>query len=233
MLDLTDIDVFYGPAQALFGISFSVDRGEVAALLGRNGAGKSTTLKAIIGLTPPAAGTIAFDGQQRQNLEPYVLARAGIGYVPEGRRIFTGLTVEENLEVGRRRPSGAQAQWTVERIYSLFPALAELRQRRGGHLSGGEQQMLTIARTLMGNPRLLLLDEPVTGLAPKVADDLAGAVQALSKVGLTILLSEQSLTFAAAVADRALVLETGRLRWQGAMADFAADAEAQQTFLGI
>jgi branched-chain amino acid transport system ATP-binding protein len=162
-----------------------------------------------------------------------VLARAGIGYVPEGRRIFTGLTVAENLEVGRRRSSDAAAVWTTERVYALFPALAELRHRRGGQLSGGEQQMLTIARTLMGNPRLLLLDEPVTGLAPKIANDLAAAVRALRDHGLTILVSEQSLAFAAAVADFALVLETGRLRWQGAMADFVADAAAQQALLGI
>lgn len=233
MLDLIDVDVFYGPAQALFGIGFSVGRGEAAALLGRNGAGKSTTLKAIIGLTPPAAGVIVFNGQRRNGLEPHVLARAGIGYVPEGRRIFTGLTVAENLEVGRRRSSDAAAVWTTDRVYALFPALAELRHRRGGQLSGGEQQMLTIARTLMGNPRLLLLDEPVTGLAPKIADDLAAAVRALRDHGLTILVSEQSLAFAAAVADFALVLETGRLRWQGAMADFVADAAAQQALLGI
>ena len=233
MLRLDGVDVFYGPAQALFGISFDIAAGEVAALLGRNGAGKSTTLKAIIGLTPPAAGTITFAGEAIAGTPPHRLARRGLGYVPEDRRIFTGLTVAENLEAGRRPPRPGADAWTPDRVFALFPPLRDLRRRPGGQLSGGEQQMLTIARTLMGNPSLLLLDEPATGLAPRIVDDLVAVVRTLKAEGLTVLLSEQSLSFAAAVADRALILETGHLRRDVPMTAFAADTDAQHAFLGV
>ena len=233
MLALSELDAFYGRAQALFGVGFEVAAGQASALLGRNGAGKSTTLKTIMGLISPTAGSIELNGETVAGLSPPAMVRRGVGYVPEDRRIFTRLTVEENLWVGQRPPRGDLPNWSVDRVFALFPALGALQRRSGGQLSGGEQQMLCIARTLMGNPALLLLDEPATGLAPKVAEDLAAAVRELRAEGLTILLSEQSLPFAAAVAETVLVLETGHLRWQGAMSDFLADPDAQHAYLGV
>ncbi|MCW5700771.1 MAG: ABC transporter ATP-binding protein [Rhodospirillales bacterium] len=217
MLSVSGLETFYGPAQALFDVGFDVPRGRVVALLGRNGAGKSTTLKSIMGLVSPARGRIVFAGQDVVGLRPHQLYRLGLGYVPEERRIFTGLTVEENLTVGQQPPRPELPPWTAEKLYALFPNLTDVRRRLGGQISGGEQQMLTIARTLMGNPLVLLLDEPSTGLAPRITAQLAQAILDLRESGLTVLLSEQNLRFAAAIADHAVILETGRVRWSGAM----------------
>jgi branched-chain amino acid transport system ATP-binding protein len=209
MLEVHDLSAGYGRAQVLFDITLQAGRGEVVALLGRNGAGKSTTLKAIMGLIPPLSGEVLFDGHKLSGLEPYEIARLGLGYVPEDRRIFTDLTVSENLEAARQPPRGAIPPWTPERLFTLFPALEALRERRGARMSGGEQQMLCIARTLAGNPTALLLDEPSEGLAPVVVDQVAGAIVELKRAGVTILLAEQSRHFAGRVADRSYVLEKG------------------------
>lgn len=230
-LTVDGLDVRYGRAQALFGVSFAVKPGEVLALLGRNGAGKSTVLKSVIGLLPPAAGAIAVFGASVAGLPPHRVALAGVGYVPEERRVFRGLTVAENLAVAARGPAGGMAAWTAERVFALFPALVPLAGRRAGLLSGGEQQMLTIGRTLMTNPRLLLLDEPSEGLAPVVVDAIAGTVLHLKAAGMTVLLSEQNLAFARRVADRAAVIERGRIRHVGAMAEVAGDATLRAAYL--
>jgi branched-chain amino acid transport system ATP-binding protein len=224
MLNVEGLHTFYGRAHILQGIDLSVRAGEVLVLLGRNGAGKSTTLKSLIGLVRPARGRIEFAGQSIAGWPPYRIAQAGMGYVPEERRIFTDLTVMENLETGRQAPRSGLAPWTPERLFELFPNLGAMRTRPGGRMSGGEQQMLTIARTLMGNPRLLLLDEPSEGLAPLIVEQMAGAVVALKAEGVTVLLAEQNLHFAARVADRAVMIETGRVVWSGAMADAARGA---------
>ena len=199
----------YGRARVLFDVDLDVGDGEVVALLGANGAGKSTTLKAIMGLVPPSSGAIVFDGRPLAGLQPYEIARLGLGYVPEDRRIFTDLTVSENLEVGRQRPRGAAPAWTEERLFALFPALAPLRERRGGRMSGGEQQMLCIARTLAGNPSAVLLDEPSEGLAPLVVEQVARAILEMKRAGLAVLLAEQSRQFIGRVADRGYLLEKG------------------------
>ncbi len=233
MLSITGLDVFYGRAQALFQIGFDVSGGQIAALLGRNGAGKSTTLKSIMGLVPSAAGQIVLNGRDVAGLRPHTLCAQGLGYVPEDRRIFGGLTVLENLAVGRRPPRRHAPEWTVDKVFHLFPHLAELRHRRGGQISGGEQQMLTIARALMGNPLMLLLDEPSTGLAPRIIDHLAQAVLDLKATGLSVLLSEQNLRFAEAVADHAVVMETGHVRWHGPIADFLSDPAAARAYLHV
>ena len=208
-LEVRRLNAGYGRARVLFDVELDVARGEVVALLGRNGAGKSTTLKAIMGLVPPISGEIVFDGRPLQNLEPHEIARLGLGYVPEDRRIFTDLTVSENLEVGRQPPRGAAPAWTDERLFALFPALAPMRQRRGGRMSGGEQQMLCIARTLAGNPTTMLLDEPSEGLAPAIVEQVASAIIELKRAGVSVLLAEQSRHFAGRVADRAYLLEKG------------------------
>jgi branched-chain amino acid transport system ATP-binding protein len=230
-LTVAGLDAFYGRAQVLFGVSFEVAVGEVLVLLGRNGAGKSTTLKCVIGLVPVAAGTISVDGMPVTGLPPHEVARAGVGYVPEERRVFRALTVAENLAVAARPGGDGKADWDRERVFALFPALAPLAGRRAGLLSGGEQQMLTIGRTLMTNPRLLLLDEPSEGLAPVVVDQIVRTIAELKAAGLTVLLSEQNLAFAGRVADRAAVIERGRIRHVGAMAEFAADAALRAAYL--
>jgi branched-chain amino acid transport system ATP-binding protein len=233
MLSVTDLDVFYGRAQALFQVGFQVPGGQIVALLGRNGAGKSTTLKSIMGLVPPAAGQIVLNGREVGGLRPHALCAQGLGYVPEDRRIFRSLTVKENLTVGRRPPHRHGSQWTLDKVFALFPHLAALRDRRGGQISGGEQQMLTIARSLMGNPLMLLLDEPSTGLAPRITEHLARAVLDLKAAGLAVLLSEQNLRFAAAVADQAVVMETGHVRWRGSMAEFLSDPATARAYLHV
>jgi branched-chain amino acid transport system ATP-binding protein len=233
MLSVTGMDTFYGRAQVLFQVGLEVAGGQIAALLGRNGAGKSTVLKSIMGLVPPAAGQITFNGMDIGGLRPYTLCAHGLGYVPEDRRIFGGLTVLENLAVGQRPPRPHAPEWTVDKVFQLFPHLAALRHRRGGQISGGEQQMLTIARALMGNPLLLLLDEPSTGLAPRIIEHLAEAVLELKAAGLSVLLSEQNLRFAEAVADQAVVMETGHVRWHGPIADFLSDPAAARTYLHV
>jgi len=231
MLSVKGLDAFYGRAQVLFGLDLEVARGEAVALMGRNGAGKSTMLKCLIGLVPHTAGEMRLAGRDISRLDAFRIARLGLGYVPEERRIFTDLTVAENLETGRRPPRPGCPEWTAERLFEMFPNLADIRRRRAAHISGGEQQMLSIARTLMGNPAILLLDEPSEGLAPKVLEQIAATVAALKAHGLTILLAEQNLRFAGAIAERVAVIETGRLRWTGPMADFAADTEAQARYL--
>jgi branched-chain amino acid transport system ATP-binding protein len=231
LLQIEGLDVFYGQAHILFDLALAVTPGEVLALLGRNGAGKSTTLKSIIGLARPAAGSIRYAGARIEGLPPHAIARLGIGYVPEDRRIFSDLTVEENLDIGRQRRREGAPYWTPEALFRLFPNLGEMRRRRGGSMSGGEQQMLTIARTLMGNPSLLLLDEPSEGLAPKIVEDMAQTIRQLKREGLAVLLSEQNLRFAVHVADRAAIIEKGRIRYSGDMATLSADAAMQQTYL--
>jgi branched-chain amino acid transport system ATP-binding protein len=222
----------YGPAQVLFGVDLTLARGEVAALMGRNGAGKSTTLKALIGLLPPRGGRVRFAGQDITGWAPFRIARLGLGYVPEDRRIFSDLTVAENLEVGRRPARGGRDAWTPERLFAVFPNLATLRTRRASAISGGEQQMLTIARTLMGNPDAVLLDEPSEGLAPVIVEQMADAVLRMKREGIAVLLSEQNLDFAAAVADRAYVIEKGSIRFSGPMSALETD-EAAQAFLAV
>lgn len=231
LLEIASLNVFYGSAHVLFDIDLTLARGEVLALLGRNGAGKSTTLKAVIGLVPPASGRVRFDGMPVEKQPSYMLARLGIGYVPEERRIFSDLTVEENLEVGRQPRREGAPYWTPDALFRLFPNLAELRKRMGSRISGGEQQMLTIARTLMGNPLLLLLDEPSEGLAPKVVEGMAETIRRLKREGLTVLLSEQNLRFAAGVADRAAIIEKGRVCYTGLMSALLADEAVQQAYL--
>jgi branched-chain amino acid transport system ATP-binding protein len=233
MLSVRGLNAYYGRAHILADVALEVTTGEVGVLLGRNGAGKSTTLKSIIGLVRPAAGEIVFDGRRIDRLEAYAIAQAGLGYVPEDRRIFTELTVMENLEVGRQPARANAPVWTPERLFALFPNLAEMRDRPGGRMSGGEQQMLTIARTLMGNPSCLLLDEPSEGLAPVIVDQMAAAIRALKKEGLSVLLSEQNLHFAAEVSDRAYIIEKGRIRFGGTMAELAANAEVRAQYLAV
>jgi branched-chain amino acid transport system ATP-binding protein len=233
MLSVRGLHAYYGRAHILAEVALEVTTGEVVVLLGRNGAGKSTTLKSIIGLVRPAAGEIVFDGRRIDRLEAYAIAQAGLGYVPEDRRIFTELTVMENLEVGRQPVRANAPAWTPERLFALFPNLAEMRDRPGGRMSGGEQQMLTIARTLMGNPSCLLLDEPSEGLAPVIVDQMAAAIRALKQEGLSVLLSEQNLHFASEVSDRAYIIEKGRIRFAGTMAELAANADVRAQYLAV
>ena len=211
MLEARALSAGYGRARVLYDMSFEARAGEVVALLGRNGAGKSTTLKAMMGLVPSWSGEVRFDGQRIDRLAPHEIARLGLGYVPEDRRIFTDLSVAENLEVGRQPPRPAAPSWSEDRLYGLFPALGAMRERRGDRMSGGEQQMLAIARTLAGNPKAILLDEPSEGLAPLVVSAVIKAIEELKRAGMTILLAEQSLRFAERVADRVYKVEKGRL----------------------
>jgi branched-chain amino acid transport system ATP-binding protein len=231
LLSVSGLNTHYGRAHILRDVEFDIRRGEVMALLGRNGAGKSTTLKAIQGLVPVTQGQILFEGAPAQALPTYRISRLGIGYVPEDRRIFADLTVMENLEVGRRPPRPGAPQWTVQTLLGVFPNLAVRRDQLGGRLSGGEQQMLSIARTLMGNPSLLLLDEPSEGLAPLILEQMARAIKTMKAQGLTVLLSEQNLYFAAHLSDRAVVLEKGQVRYAGSMQELAADQTVQREYL--
>jgi branched-chain amino acid transport system ATP-binding protein len=232
LLDVHEIHTAYGLSRVLFGVSVQVSAGECVCLLGRNGVGKSTTMRSIIGLTPPQAGRVTWKGTDITGWAPYRVARAGIGFVPEDRRIFADLTVWENLDVAARARSRPN-QWTVERVFDLFPKLRELASRNGGYLSGGEQQMLTIARTLMGNPELLLLDEPSEGLAPLVVDHLQEQIALLKRDGLTILLAEQNVEFSLALADRVYVLEKGAIRFSGPAARLRDDEPLRHELLAI
>jgi branched-chain amino acid transport system ATP-binding protein len=211
MLEVKALSAGYGRARVLHEMSFEARAGEVVALVGRNGAGKSTTLKAMMGLLPISSGEIRFDERRVDGLESHEIARLGLGYVPEERRIFTDLTVEENLEVGRQPPRPASPAWNEATLFTLFPALGPLRERRGDRMSGGEQQMLAIARTLAGNPKAILLDEPSEGLAPLVVSAVVKAVEEMKRAGVTVVLAEQSLRFAERVADRIYRVEKGRL----------------------
>ena len=232
LLEVAGLEASYGHAQALAGISFTVASGEAVVLLGRNGAGKSTTLKAIMGLEVERRGHIVLDGRPIDQLATHRIAQAGIGYVPEDRRIFAGLTVAENLAVGRQAARAGHA-WSEPAIWELFPPLEAIRDRRAGHLSGGEQQMLAMARTLMGNPRLLLLDEPSEGLAPVILERIAEAVRTLRARGLGLVVSEQNLAFARGFADRVLILETGVVRFAGGLPALEADPGLVARYLAV
>jgi branched-chain amino acid transport system ATP-binding protein len=233
LLSVQGLNAWYGRAHILFDVALEVAPGEVVGLMGRNGAGKSTTLKAIMGLVAQRSGAVHFDGRSIEGLEPFEINRAGIGFVPEDRRIFTDLTVLENLEIGRRPARAGAPIWTVERLFTLFPNLREMPDRPGDRMSGGEQQMLTVARTLMGNPRLVLLDEPSEGVAPLIVEQMAAMIVELKKQGLSVLLSEQNVPFAAAVCDRAYVLEKGQVRFAGTMAELHADEAVRRQYLTV
>jgi len=237
LLGVRDVHTAYGLSRVLFGVSLEVAAGECVCLLGRNGVGKSTTMRSIMGLTPPQSGRITWKDTDITGWAPYRVAQAGIGFVPEDRRIFADLTVWENLDVASKRSHPASAShplhWTIERVFDLFPKLAELAHRNGGYLSGGEQQMLTIARTLMGNPSLLLLDEPSEGLAPLVVDHLREQIARLKREGLTILLAEQNTEFSLALADRVYVLEKGSIRFSGPAARLRDDTALRHELLAL
>jgi len=234
LLELSHVDTYYGDSHILFDLSLTVEEGEVVCLLGRNGAGKTTTIRTVIGLTPPHTGRIVLRGRDVAGLAPFRVARLGIGFVPEDRRVFPNLTVHENLEVARRTwGNGAAGPWTEDRVFELFPILRERARQPGGTLSGGEQQMLTIARTLMGNPEVLLLDEPSEGLAPLVVETLRQQLGRLKTSGLTMVLAEQNVRFVSELGDRVYILEKGMVRYQGSMAAFLADAEVRQAYLAV
>jgi len=233
MLDVASISAGYGRAQILFDVSLNAAAGEVVVLLGRNGAGKSTTLKTVAGLVRARNGAIEFNRQRIERLPSYRIARLGLGYVPEERRIFSELTVAENLEVGRQPSRAGIAPWTFKRLVALFPNLGEKRERLGGRISGGEQQMLAIARTLMGNPTTVLLDEPSEGLAPLIVAQMVRAIRELKRDGLSVLLSEQNLHFAQAVGDRAYIIEKGHIRYEGTMASLANDLTIREQYLSV
>jgi len=233
ILEVENIHTAYEQIRVLFGISFQVDQGQVVTLLGRNGVGKTTTLRSIMGLTPPQSGSIKWMGKDITGLRPYQIARLGIGFAAEDRRIFSDLTVWENLDVAIKRSEKTKSQWDMDRVYDLFPALENLRDRRGGYLSGGEQQMLTIARALMGNPTLLLLDEPSEGLAPVIVQQLGVQISRLKGEGMTILLSEQNSEFSLGLSDRVTILEKGEVRFDGSVEEFMKDEETCRAFLTV
>lgn len=227
MLEVNGIHTFYGMSHILFGVSLSVARGEIVCLLGRNGAGKTTTLRSIMGLTPPRQGSIKFKGEEIVGKEPYMLARQGIGYIPDDRRIFADLTVGENLEIAARRGG----EWNKDKVYELFPALRDIELRKGGYLSGGEQQMLTIARTLMGNPEFLLLDEPTEGLAPLLVGALEKQIGKLRDAGLTVLLAEQNVRSALRLSDRGYIIDNGQIHYQGSVKELSENEEIRKKYL--
>ena len=238
LLNVIDLNAWYGAAHILFDVSLHVRRGEVVALMGRNGAGKSTTLKSVMGLMAKWNGKVDFMGQPISGKQPFEIARAGLGFVPEDRRVFTDLSVTENLEVGRQPPrvwpDGSPAlTWQPEALYKLFPNLGAMQDRPGGQMSGGEQQMLTVARTLMGNPYLVLLDEPSEGVAPVIVEQMANMILELKAQGVSILLSEQNVHFAELVSDRAYVLEKGQIRFTGSMAELSENEEVRRAYLTV
>ena len=238
MLEVEALCAWYGAAQILFDLSFTVGRGEVVALMGRNGAGKSTTIKTLMGLIAKRRGNVRFCGEDISRLRPFEIARRGLGFVPEDRRIFSDLTVLENLDIGRQparhfAAGEAAPAWTAEKLFTIFPNLAEMPNRFGNHMSGGEQQMLTVARTLMGNPLLVLLDEPSEGVAPLIVEQMATTIVELKKEGLSILLSEQNIHFARLVSDRVYVLEKGQIRWRGSMTQLDTNLDVQKSYLTV
>jgi branched-chain amino acid transport system ATP-binding protein len=238
LLKANSLCAWYGAAQILYDVDLEVRRGEVVALMGRNGAGKSTTLKTLIGMLAKRKGNVSFLGHDISKSEPHHAAKLGLGFVPEDRRVFTDLTVMENLEVGKQPPrrwaDGTEAPlWTPERLFKLFPNLGEMPNRPGGRMSGGEQQMLTVARTLMGNPYLVLLDEPSEGVAPVIVEQMANMILELKAQGVSILLSEQNMHFAELVSDRAYVLEKGQIRYHATMAELAANEEVRRAYLSV
>jgi branched-chain amino acid transport system ATP-binding protein len=236
-LSVAALNAAYGRAHILYDVAFTVGAGEAVALIGRNGAGKSTTMRAILGLVANCSGEVVFDGSPISHLPTHQRVRRGLGYVPEDRRIFSDLTVNENLDVGRQSPRrGAHQdapQWAREQLFDIFPNLRELRSRLGGRMSGGEQQMLAIARTLMGNPSLVLLDEPSEGLAPKIVEQMIEAILAMKRQGLSLLLSEQNIRFARLLADRVCVIEKGRVRFSGSVAEFDARPDIRDAYLAL
>jgi len=238
LLDAKGLNAWYGAAHILFDVDLQVNRGEVVALMGRNGAGKSTTLKALMGMLAKRKGTVSFLGRDVSRAEPHEVARLGLGYVPEDRRVFADLTVMENLEVGKQPPrtwadGSAAPVWTAEKLFKLFPNLGEMPDRPGGRMSGGEQQMLTVARTLMGNPYLVLLDEPSEGVAPVIVEQMAQMILELKAQGVSILLSEQNMHFAELVSDRAYVLEKGQIRHQSSIAELSVNEEVRRNYLSV
>ena len=238
LLDAKGLNAWYGAAHILFDVDLQVNRGEVVALMGRNGAGKSTTLKTLMGMLAKRNGAVSFLGKDVSRAEPHDVARLGMGYVPEDRRVFADLTVMENLEVGKQPPrawaDGSEAPlWTPDKLFKLFPNLGEMPHRPGGRMSGGEQQMLTVARTLMGNPYLVLLDEPSEGVAPLIVEQMAQTIMELKAQGVSILLSEQNMHFAELVSDRAYVLEKGQIRYQASMAELSANEEVRRAYLSV
>ncbi|MCL5125380.1 MAG: ABC transporter ATP-binding protein [Deltaproteobacteria bacterium] len=230
MLQVEGIHTFYGSSHILFGVSLTVSRGEIVCLLGRNGAGKSTTMKSIIGLTPPRQGVIKFKSEDIARAKPYIIARMGIGFVPDDRRVFFDLTVDENLEISERKIAGTDA-WNRERVYEFFQPLKHIRSRKAGFLSGGEQQMLTIARALVTNPELLLLDEPTEGLAPIIVDMLEQRILALRDAGLTILLAEQNQKTALGLSDRGYILDNGVIKYHGTIKELQENEEIIRKYL--
>jgi branched-chain amino acid transport system ATP-binding protein len=238
LLEAKGLNAWYGAAHILFDVDLTVNRGEVVALMGRNGAGKSTTLKALMGMLAKRKGAVSFLGHDISKREPYDVARLGLGYVPEDRRVFADLTVMENLEVGKQPPrawadGSAAPIWTPEKLFKLFPNLGEMPERHGARMSGGEQQMLTVARTLMGNPYLVLLDEPSEGVAPVIVEQMAQMILELKAQGVSILLSEQNMHFAELVSDRAYVLEKGQIRYQASMAELSVNEEVRRAYLSV
>lgn len=232
-LSVESINTFYGLSHILFDVSLEVKKGEVVVLLGRNGAGKTTTMLSIMGLNPPKTGKISYRGKDITGMTPYKVARAGIGFVPEDRRIFPDITVLGNLDVGRKVSKTKNNKWTLERIYQLFPVLKDFSNRHGGTLSGGEQQMLTIARSLMGNPDFLLLDEPSEGLAPLIVKVLGEFIEVIKKEGMTVLLSEQNTKFALKHADRAYIVDNGSIKYQGSIAELEQNDEIKKRYLAV
>ncbi len=229
MLDVKGIHTYYGLSHILFDISLMVSKGEIVGLLGRNGAGKSTTMRSIMGLTPPKKGAITFNEREITGRKPYLLVREGIGYVPDDRRVFAGLSVDDNLEIAFKRNDG----WNKNRVYDLFPALAHMKTRRAGNLSGGEQQMLTIARALMNSPELLLLDEPTEGLAPLIVRDLENQILKLKDEGISILLSEQNVRSALKLIDRVYVIDEGAIRFEGTVNELNSNEEVKKKYLMV
>jgi branched-chain amino acid transport system ATP-binding protein len=235
-LQVTDLETYYGLSHILFAVSLEISAGEVVALLGRNGAGKTTTLRSIMGLTAPKKGRVTYEGQDITGMPAYRVAKLGIGFVPEDRRIFPMLTVRENMEIGEKAgpPNSRDAEcWSIESVLKLFPRLEQVVNRRGGTLSGGEQQMLAIARTLLGNPRLLLLDEPTEGLAPIIVDTIGTLIQELRSRGVTILLSEQNVEFSLECANRAYIIDQGRIVYDDTIENLRQDADAMKRYLAV
>ncbi|MGA8753285.1 ABC transporter ATP-binding protein [Candidatus Deferrimicrobium sp.] len=233
ILEMRDVHTFYGTSHVLFGVSLDVAQGETVCLMGRNGAGKTTTFRSIMGLTPPRSGSVLFHGKEIAGAKVHRIARLGVGYVPEDRQIFPNLTVRENLEIGRSSGIPRKEGWSVEKVYALFPVLSKYDRKPGGQLSGGEQQMLTIGRTLMGNPDLVLLDEPTEGLAPVVVIALKEMILRLKEMGTTILLSEQNVKFAVKVSDRVFIIDNGAIRYRNDIEGFRNDEAVQKRYLAV
>lgn len=233
ILEVAQINTFYGSSHILHEVSLQIDKGETVCLLGRNGAGKTTTIRSIMGLTPPRSGSIRLRGINIVGKRPFQIARLGVGFVPEDRRIYPDLTVFENLKVAQRNPRVNGEGWTIEKVFEVFPKLQQLQSQRGNHLSGGEQQMLTIARTLMGNPEILLLDEPSEGLAPLIVKMLGELIQRIKQEGVTVLLAEQNSKFAMRLSDRGYVIDDGRIRFHGSIRELSENEEVKKRYLAV